>query len=190
MKPYLRLTKGRTHTVLLGALSYVPPKSAGLSVWISDTHLTWHCVWRYSNSHGSPMEIDRISIRMSMALHTLRWLPRYKWESLEIGKKMTLTRNTNRHQYCDYCKLRWGQMKDGTWHLKAQTPAVWRCESVMPGRKGRVRFYCQSCADEVQNWDVKVNDPDHFETRFWSLKEQLEYAKGQGRLDDVRSIDL
>lgn len=81
-------------------------------------------------------------------------------------------------------------MKNGEWHLKAQTPAVWRCESEMPGRKGRVTFYCQSCADEVQNWDVKVNDPDHFETRFWSLKEQLEYAKGQGRLDDVRSIDL
>jgi hypothetical protein len=37
-------------------------------------------------------------------------------------------------------------------------------------RRGQVRFYCQPCANEAQNW------PDG---TFWSLKEQLTYAIDQ-----------
>jgi hypothetical protein len=63
--------------------------------------------------------------------------------------------------------MRWGQLKDGTWHHKAQVPAVWKVHSETPTRRMQVRFYCQPCANEAQNW------PDG---TFWSLKEQLEYA--------------
>ena len=60
--------------------------------------------------------------------------------------------------------MRWGQGKDGTWHLKAQTPAFWKVVSESPMRKGITRFYCNPCADEVQNWPTG---------EFYSLKEQL-----------------
>jgi len=80
---------------------------------------------------------------------------------------LSLTRNTNQHQWCDYCKMRWGQLRDGTWHLKAQVPAIWKVQSETPTRRAQVRFYCQACANEAQNW------PDG---TFWSLKEQLEMA--------------
>ena len=63
--------------------------------------------------------------------------------------------------------MRWGQIKDGTWHHKAQVPAVWKVQSETPTRRVQVRFYCQPCANEAQNW------PDG---TFWSLKEQLEAA--------------
>ncbi len=88
---------------------------------------------------------------------------------------LTLTRNNNNNQWCDMCKTRWGQLKDGSWHLKAQTPAFWKVVSESPQRRGVTRFYCNPCADEVQNW------PDG---SFYSLKEQLmdaltTYAKGR-----------
>jgi len=47
------------------------------------------------------------------------------------------------------------------------TPAVWKVQSETPLRKAQVRFYCQPCADESQNW------PDG---TFYSLKEQLDDA--------------
>ncbi len=37
------------------------------------------------------------------------------------------------------------------WDLRAMTPAVWKVQSETPLRKAQVRFYCQPCADEVQN---------------------------------------
>ena len=64
-------------------------------------------------------------------------------------------------------------MKDGSWHPLAQSPAVWKVQSETPIRKAQVRFYCQPCANEVQNW------PDG---TFWSLKEQLDYI-GSERMD-------
>ena len=58
------------------------------------------------------------------------------------------------------------------------TPAVWKVQSETPLRKAQVRFYCQPCADEVQNW------PDG---TFYSLKEQLNDAisnfAGREKLD-------
>jgi len=90
---------------------------------------------------------------------------------------LSLTRNHNKNQYCDYCKYRWGQNKNG-WDLRATTPAVWKVQSETPLRKAQVRFYCQPCADEAQNW------PDG---TFYSLKEQLEDAindfAGREKLD-------
>jgi hypothetical protein len=85
----------------------------------------------------------------------------------KIGMTLSLTRNTNPRQWCDYCKTRYGQLKDGTWHLKAQVPAVWKVQSETPTRRSQVRFYCQQCANDAQNWSDET---------FWSLKEQLDYA--------------
>ena len=51
------------------------------------------------------------------------------------------------------------------------TPAVWKVQSETPLRKAQVRFYCQPCADEAQNWTTKYGD-----AIFWSLKEQLHAA--------------
>ena len=87
---------------------------------------------------------------------------------------MSLIRNNNKNQWCDTCKLRWGQLKDGSWHLRAQVPAIWKVVSESPQRKGITRFYCQACADESCNW------PDG---TYYSLKQQLEdaltkYSKG------------
>jgi hypothetical protein len=58
-------------------------------------------------------------------------------------------------------------MKDGSWHPNAQRPAEWIVISESPKRRGKRRFYCQPCANEVQNWA---------DGTFWSLKEQLDYA--------------
>lgn len=87
---------------------------------------------------------------------------------------MSLIRNSNRSQWCDICKSRWGQMKDGTWHPKAQQPAYWKVVSESPKRAGITRFYCLACAEEACNW------PDG---TYYSLKEQLtdamtKYQKG------------
>jgi hypothetical protein len=71
--------------------------------------------------------------------------------------------------------MRFGQLKDGSWALKAMTPAVWKTVSESPTRRGITRFYCQTCADEVQNW------PDG---STYLLKDQLmdalKYVKGTG----------
>jgi len=95
----------------------------------------------------------------------------------KIGTTLNLTRNHNQNQYCDYCKYRWGQNK-GVWDIRATTPAVWKVQSETPLRKAQVRFYCQPCADEAQNW------PDG---TFYSLKEQLQDAindfAGREKLD-------
>ena len=66
--------------------------------------------------------------------------------------------------WCDYCKNR-----HGTSSLRGQTQAVWQVTSKRYG-KLIIRHYCQSCANEVQAW------PDG---TTWTLKEQIDYAKGE-----------
>ena len=141
-------------------------KSRENSVFSSETQLTW----RLSLSQPSSAEWWRVQsarIRISISLDIPQFYLGADSAHQKIGMTLSLTRNTNNHQWCDYCKSRWGQLKDGTWHLKAQTPAVWKVQSETPLRRAQVRFYCQSCANEAQNW------PDG---TFWSLKEQLEAA--------------
>jgi hypothetical protein len=93
----------------------------------------------------------------------LSWVD-YDFRHQKIGTTLSLTRNHNSNQYCDYCKYRWGQNKNG-WDLRATTPAVWKVQSETPLRK-------------AQNW------PDG---TFYSLKEQLEDAindfAGREKLD-------
>ncbi len=101
---------------------------------------------------------------------------------------LSLTRNTNKNQWCDYCKNRWGQLKDGTWHIKAQVPAIWKVQSETPNRKAQVRFYCQACADEVQNWVYRDGKETH--TEFWTLKEQLQYAISNFAKQEKLNVEL
>ena len=152
--------------VIRDSIFYAFTKSRGCSVFSSETQLTWHSFLSRQNS-AEWWKVQSARIRISISLDTpLSWVDA-DFLHHKIGMTLSLTRNYNQHQWCDICKSRYGQMKDGTWHLKAQTPAVWKVQSETPIRKAQVRFYCQPCADEVQNW------PDG---TFWSLKEQLEMA--------------
>jgi len=72
-------------------------------------------------------------------------------------------------------------MKDGTWHHRAQVPAVWKVISETPTRKGITRFYCQECANETQKW------PDG---TFWTLKEQLDYAIANFATQEKLNVEL
>jgi hypothetical protein len=72
-------------------------------------------------------------------------------------------------------------LKDGSWHPLAQSAAVWKVQSETPIRRAQVRFYCQPCANEVQNW------PDG---TFWSLKEQLDYAIEQFAGSEKLNVEL
>jgi hypothetical protein len=151
------------------SIYYAFTKSRDYSVFSSETQLTLHWCLSRQNSAGW-WKVQSAKIRISISLDTpLSWADA-DFQHQKIGTTLSLTRNSNNHQWCDYCKSRWGQLKDGTWHLKAQVPAVWKVVSETPMRRGQVRFYCQPCAADAQNW------PDG---TFWSLKEQLTYAIDQ-----------
>ena len=149
-----------------GTIYYAFTKSRDFSVFSSETQLTW----RLSLSRQNCQEwwkVQSAKIRISISLDTpLSWVDA-DFLHQKIGTALSLTRNHNSRQWCDTCKSRWGQLKDGSWHPLAQSPAIWRVQSETPIRRAQVRFYCQPCANEVQNW------PDG---TFWSLKEQLDYA--------------
>ena len=152
--------------VIRGLICYEFTKSRKHSVFSSHTQLTFHWSLLRPNSQESwKAQVGRIRISTSSHIQEF-WLDCDLPQRM-IGATLALMRNPNRNQYCDYCKGKWGQLKDGSWHIKAQTPAVWKAVSESPSRKGMTRFYCQPCADEVQNW------PNGY---FYSLKEQLEDA--------------
>lgn len=97
-----------------------------------------------------------------------------------IGATLTLMRNTNLQQYCDYCKFRFPSNR-GELHPQAKAPAYWKVISEAPNRRSVVRFYCLRCADQIQNWS---------DGTFYSLKEQLEdaitkYQKGEYFNDEL-----
>ena len=72
-----------------------------------------------------------------------------------------------RGAWCDYCKQHYG-----THTPRGQTQAVWQITSKRYGNV-IIRHYCQDCADYVQDWNGET----------WTLKEQIEYAKGIQKLD-------
>ena len=149
-----------------GTIFYAFTKSRSCSVFSCETHLTWRlCLSQPSSAEWWKVQSARIRISISLDMPE-SYLSADSIHQ-KIGTTLSLTRNHNQHQWCDYCKMRWGQLKDGTWHLKAQVPAVWKVQSETPHRRMQVRFYCQECANEAQNW------PDG---TFWSLKEQLQAA--------------
>ncbi len=159
-------TKGGWNMATRGTIYYEFTKSRESLVFSSETHLTWRLFLSQRNSQEW-WNLQNARIRISTSLATpLSWLDA-DFQLQKIGMTLSLTRNTNPRQWCDYCKTRYGQLKDGTWHLKAQVPAVWKVQSETPTRRSQVRFYCQQCANDAQNWS---------DGTFWSLKEQLDYA--------------
>lgn len=149
-----------------GTIYYEFTKSRESSVFSSETHLSWRLFLSQPNS-VEWWKVQSAKIRISISLGIpLSWASA-DFQHQKIGMQLSLTRNTNPRQWCDYCKTRFGQLKDGTWHLKAQVPAIWKVTSETPNRRGVVRFYCQECANEAQKWS---------DGTFWTLKEQLDYA--------------
>ena len=78
--------------------------------------------------------------------------------------------------YCDICKAQWGKMKDGTWHLKAMTPAWVTTKSELPKSKGISRSYCRRCISDIEQW------PDG---SLFTLKSQIDYSHGKQALANV-----
>jgi hypothetical protein len=90
---------------------------------------------------------------------------------------MAIYKNSDRRIWCDPCKVRYGKLKDGTWHHRAQVMAVWITVSETIN-KGFRRGYCQPCANEYQTWH---------DNTIWTFKEMQEYAKGMRQLDGMES---
>jgi len=74
-------------------------------------------------------------------------------------------------RYCDLCKARWGKLKDGSLHVKAQKQAV-IVLTTHRQNKTIERAYCTGCRDYLSRW----NDGS-----VWPLSEQLNYAKEHAR---------
>ena len=166
--------------VTRGVIFYAFTKSRESSVFSSETHLNWHLSLSQPSSQGW-WKVQCARIRISISLDTpLSWASA-DFQHRKIGMKLSLTRNSNPRQWCDYCKTRFGQLKDGTWHLRAQVPAIWKVTSETPNRRGIVRFYCQECAQEAQKW------PDG---TFWTLKEQLDYAIANFATQEKLNVEL
>jgi hypothetical protein len=152
--------------VTRGTIYYAFTKSQDNSVFSSETHLTWRLFLSQPNS-AEWWRVQSAKIRISISLDTpLSWVDADLLHQ-KIGMTLSLTRNTNPKQWCDICKYRYGTDRNGNYLPMAQTPAVWKVQSETPIRRAQVRFYCQPCADDVQNW------PDG---TYWSLKEQLQAA--------------
>ena len=155
---------------------YAFTKSRGCSVFSSETQLTWRCYLSRPSSQEW-WKVQSAKIRISISLDTpLSWADA-DFQHQKIGTTLSLTRNHNESQWCDTCKYRYGTTRKwvvvdqiGT-KIEVPRTAVWKIQSETQNRKAQVRFYCQPCADEAQNWPTK----DGGEV-FWSLKEQLQAA--------------
>ena len=174
---------GESNMATRGTIFYEFTKSRELSVFSSETHLNWHLLLSRQN-YQEWWRVQSARIRISISLDMpLSWLDADSLHQ-KIGTTLSLTRNHNKNQWCDYCKYRYGVpqkfvvVNDAGERAEVPRPAVWKVQSETPLRKAQVRFYCQPCADEAQNW------PDG---TFYSLKEQLEDAindfAGREKLD-------
>lgn len=74
--------------------------------------------------------------------------------------------------WCDYCSVRWH--KNSIHHSKA---ASWTVISEHPDRKGRMRSYCQACAESVA-WVSNGKD--------YGLEEQAL----EGRLERILNFNV
>ena len=87
-----------------------------------------------------------------------------------IGMTLTVTK-AKPGQWCDYCKMRWGQEHPNG---KGKTMAVWTVVSQHAKSKGINRHYCQPCAVWVSIWP----DGSH-----WPLTEQAEFLVKQEEIN-------
>jgi hypothetical protein len=155
---------------------YAFTTSAEFSVFDSQTHLSWH--WYLSQSNSQDLWRAQCGkIRLSIC----SGIPLF-WANSDtpIGITLTLLRNTNKDQWCDLCKQRWGSHK-GQWNPNAMKMAYWKCVSAGPNRSNQVRFYCLECAADLQNW------PDG---SFYSLKEQLLDGLGEVAKRENLNVEL
>ena len=165
-------------TAIRGSIFYGYTSYRDFSVFSCETHLSWQLSFWRPNS-AELWRLQRARIRISMPLDLpVSWLTSDLPHRM-IGATLSLMRNSNREQYCDYCKMRYAHLsRSGQLHPLAKVPAYWKAVSTKPGRVGITRFYCLRCADEVQNWS---------DGTFFSLKEQLEFEINQAKqeyLDD------
>ena len=58
---------------------------------------------------------------------------------------MPIARNSNRNQWCDYCKMQFS-----TKAIKGQTPADW---VIIGAKRGTKRYLCQSCVLLCEEWN-------------------------------------
>lgn len=148
-------------------------KSREFSVFSCETHLTLRLFLWQPNS----AELwNLLGARIHISTYWDTDLYSLNLDSLHpmIGATLTLMRNSNREQYCDYCKLRYPSSR-GELNALAKAPAYWKIISERPGGRSVIRFYCLRCADQIQNWS---------DGTFYSLKEQLDdavskYTKGE-----------
>lgn len=78
---------------------------------------------------------------------------------------MSITRNSNRNVWCDYCKAQYGA------HIiKGQNPATW----VSTSQSGIQRAYCDRCRHYVEAWTNGIT---------WDLRAQQEYRQGKQEID-------
>jgi hypothetical protein len=105
--------------------------------------------------------VTKTSVRTLQSLALLHQL---------IGQTLTVTK-AKPGQWCDYCKMRWGQDHPNG---KGKTFAVWTVVSQHAKSKGINRHYCQPCAVWVSIWP----DGSH-----WPLTEQAEFLVKQEEID-------
>ena len=138
-------------------------QSYGQTSWnVKLTQLTLQSVWHWSSSQDS-WSLQSMLIVGSMQSH---FSQSPDTQQSKIGTTWMLSRSP-RGTWCEYCKLRWS-----THDWRGQTQAIWQITSKR-GNKIIVRHYCHACALEVQDWGGQM----------WKLQEQIEYAKGQDKLD-------
>ena len=165
-------------TAIRGSIFYGYTSYRDFSVFSCETHLSWQLSFWRPNS-AELWRLQRARIRISMPLDLpVSWLTSDLPHRM-IGATLSLMRNSNREQFCDYCKMRYAHLsRSGQLHPLARVPAYWKAVSTKPGRVGITRFYCLRCADEIQNWS---------DGTFFSLKEQLEFEINKAKqeyLDD------
>lgn len=78
-------------------------------------------------------------------------------------------RRNNTNDFCDICRAYWDRNKQ--WMPPV---AVWRIESESIERIGNNRLLCQSCAEDISNWNGAT----------WEIQDQIKY----GTTVDVAAI--
>lgn len=149
----------------------------GLLIWISQSRrIKSQSVWLYSKSAGlRKRRVTEVETDTQMVSRIWLWEPNYLPPTLTSSMPIRPVHNSK--IWCDICKLRWGKV-GGTWHTLAMTPARWEVISETHERKGRVKHYCQPCANDAQT---------RHDGTIWTFKEQLEYAIGQEKIDGMES---
>ncbi len=165
--PLTRLTTDQGRMVITTSQSYEQRNSGAIISNERSIRWTFQSAWRYSKSAESWKLEEVMMITFSTPALTL--LSPENTPS-KIGQIWMLTRSP-KGQWCDYCKMRWGQDHPNG---KGKTLAVWTVVSQHAKSKGINRHYCQPCAVWVSIWP----DGSH-----WPLTEQAEFLVKQEEIN-------